>query len=101
MTAAGSAPRAALLPLAVVALDQATKALVRAALDPFEERTLLPGVRVIDTRNTGIAFSLLAGNAIVVAVVTVVALGALVAFFVTQGDRPYVWGCVCTIHLGE
>ena len=48
------------LPLAVVVLDQATKALVRARLPIHESATVIPGMLdVTHIRNTGAAFGIL------------------------------------------
>jgi signal peptidase II len=82
----------ALVAVAVVIADQASKAVVRASIDPFERVQVIPGVlRLIDTRNSGVAFSVFAGGGALVVVVAVVALGALVAFFLTHLHRRLVW----------
>ncbi|MEX2303207.1 MAG: signal peptidase II [Bryobacterales bacterium] len=48
----------------LVALDQWTKALVAAAMPLYSSREIIPGFfRLVHTRNTGIAFSLLADSA--------------------------------------
>ena len=48
--------RAALVAAAVVAADQAVKALVRTAIDPGDEVDLFLGIRFVNVRNNGIAF---------------------------------------------
>jgi signal peptidase II len=83
--------RAALVAAGVVAADQATKALVRAALDLGESRDLLPGVHLVYSRNSGVAFSLFSGGGPLVVIVSFVALGALLAFFFTHLHRRLAW----------
>jgi signal peptidase II len=83
--------RAALLAVAVVAADQVTKALVRGGIDPGESVSVLPGVHLVRTSNPGIAFSQLANGGALVVMVAVIALGALLAFFVTHLHRRLVW----------
>jgi signal peptidase II len=81
----------ALVAAAVVALDQATKAVVRATVDQGDSEAVFPGVEIVHTRNTGVAFGALAGGGAVVTVVIVLALAALLAYFATHVRRPLVW----------
>lgn len=85
------AARALALAVAVVAVDQATKAWARAAVLPGDREAVLPLVDIVNVRNRGVAFGLLADGGIAVTVVTVVALAALVAFFVFNRRRALVW----------
>jgi signal peptidase II len=87
----GAWGRVALVAAGVVALDQATKALVRATVDEGDREGVFPGVEIVHTRNTGVAFGALAGGGAVVTVVIVVALAALLAYFATHVRRPLVW----------
>jgi signal peptidase II len=87
----GAWGRVALVAAGVVALDQATKALVRATVDPGDREAVFPGVEIVHTRNTGVAFGALAGGGVVVTVVIVIALAALLAYFATHVRRPLVW----------
>jgi signal peptidase II len=89
--ALGAGGRVALVAAGVVALDQATKGLVRATVDQGEREAVFPGVEIVHTRNTGVAFGALAGGGAVVTVVIVVALAALLAYFATHVRRPLVW----------
>jgi len=91
MTPGRTALRALLVAVAVVAADQATKALVRAEIDPFETIHVVPGVKLIRTENSGVAFSALSGGGPLVVIVALVALGALAYFFATNLRRPLVW----------
>jgi signal peptidase II len=75
----------------VVAVDQLTKALVRSALDLGEREDLVAGVRLVNVRNTGVAFGFLADGGALLVVGTALALLALVFFFATHTGRPLVW----------
>jgi len=86
-----TARRAALVALAVLVLDQATKALVRGAIERGEQVPLLLGVDLVNVRNTGVAFSLFSGGGTLLVVLPLLALLALVAFLATQARRPFVW----------
>ena len=70
-----------LLPVAVVVLDQATKAVVRAKLPLHESVTVLPGLMdFTHVRNTGAAFGLLnaADFRFKTAVIAIIATAALI-----------------------
>lgn len=75
----------------VVALDQVAKALVRAGLELGERHELIAGVGLVNVRNSGIAFGFLSGGGALLVVGTVIALLALVVFFVTHTGRRLVW----------
>jgi signal peptidase II len=81
----------ALVAVAVVVADQVSKAIVRSSIGPFEQVKVIPGVHLINTRNSGVAFSVFSGGGVLVVVVAVVALGALLAFFFTHLHRRLVW----------
>ena len=84
--------RAAGLAAFVVGLDQVTKALVRANVDRGDRDPILPGVELVNGRNTGVAFGLLEGSGAIVGAVTAVAVVALLVFFAVQRSRrPGVW----------
>ncbi|HEX2104051.1 MAG TPA: signal peptidase II [Solirubrobacteraceae bacterium] len=89
--AGGAWARVAAVTAGIVAFDQATKALVRANLERGDRETVLPGVELVHSRNTGVAFGALSGGGAVVTVVIAVALVALLAYFATHIRRPLVW----------
>lgn len=91
MTAAGSSLRAGLLAAGVLAADQATKALVRAGVEPGERDGILPGVELVHVRNRGVAFSLFEDGGILLVLVAAIAVAALLAFFAMHARRPLVW----------
>jgi signal peptidase II len=65
------------LVLVALVLDQVTKAVVRATLDPHESVEVFRGLRISRTTNEGIAFGLFPGRQSAVAVLTVLALCAI------------------------
>ena len=72
---------ALVLALAVIALDQLTKGIVRGSLEPGERIDLI----------FGIAFGFLGDGGTLVLVVTLVALLAMLAWFATAPSRPGLW----------
>jgi signal peptidase II len=83
---------AALTAVLVVLVDQAVKALVRGAIEPAQTRDVLGStLRLVHVENHGVAFGRFSGNATVVGVLVALALGALIAYFVTHLDTPLVW----------
>lgn len=91
MSASKTAFLTALVAVGVVAADQITKAIVRANISRFEEHELVLGIKLINTRNTGVAFSMFSGGGPFVVIIALIALGALLAFFFTHMHRPLVW----------
>jgi signal peptidase II len=83
--------RALALIVAVVALDQATKALLEAQIDPGEHRDLVLGFELVNVTNEGIAFGFLGDGGSLVLVVTLVALGLLLTWFALAAPRPGLW----------
>ena len=84
-------PRAAALLATVLAADQVTKALVRADVELGSRTDVLPGVDLVHTRNTGVAFSLFQGGGALLIAFTVVAMIAITVFFLRDSERPGVW----------
>ena len=83
--------RAAAVTAVVIALDQATKAIVRSNVAPGDRDGVLPGVEIVHVRNEGVAFNQLGGGGTIVAVVVGVALLALLAYFATHLYKPLAW----------
>jgi signal peptidase II len=75
----------------VVALDQVTKALVRNGVEVGEEDSILPAVTLVHVRNTGVAFGAFSGGGAIVVVLVALALSALLYYFVTHIDKPWIW----------
>jgi signal peptidase II len=91
VTAKGASLRAALVAAGVLALDQATKAIVRAEIARTERIDVLPGIDLVNTRNRGVAFGLFADGGALLAIVAALTLAGLLAFFATHTDRRLVW----------
>src|SRR3984957_13752560 len=91
VSALGAWVRAGLVVLVVLLLDQLSKHLVRQSIVPGEERDVLPGIQLVNTRNHGVAFGFLPGDQTVVTLVIGVALVALLVYFALHATRPLLW----------
>jgi signal peptidase II len=91
VSAVGAWVRAGLVVIAVLVLDQISKHLVRASIVPGEERRVLPGLQLVNTRNHGVAFGFLPGDETAVTLVIGVALLALLVYFALHATRPLIW----------
>ncbi|MCE0484292.1 MAG: signal peptidase II [Methylacidiphilales bacterium] len=92
--------------IAVIALDQLTKAWATASLEPVGSVTLIPGIfNLTYVRNTGIAFGMFAGEGLLVGLF--VAVLALVAIYHLRGmswagwEPNVVGGGLCGGALGN
>ena len=83
--------RAALVAALVIALDQLTKAIVRAEIDRGEQIDLFLSLQFVHARNFGVAFSLFSGGGPLVVIIACVALAALLAFFATHLKTRLIW----------
>ena len=90
-TAARAWARGGVVLAVVLAADQIVKALVVSALQRGEERDLVLGIKLVNTRNTGVAFGQLQDAGAVVAVVIAIAIGALLAYFARNAHVPLIW----------
>jgi signal peptidase II len=78
--------------VAVVAVDQVVKALVRGEIAVGDHETLIGGVlKLVHVRNSGVAFGAFSGGGAIVVVLVVVALVALLLYFATHVHQPLVW----------
>ena len=75
----------------VVALDQASKAIVQSSLVPGESVRALPGVEITNVHNKGVAFGLAGGAGIVVILLAVAALVLILATFARDPRRRGLW----------
>ena len=83
--------RAALVLVAVLALDQLTKRLVSHSIAAGERIAVLPGIHLVHTRNHGVAFGLEADHGTLVAILVGLALLGLLVYFATHASRPLIW----------
>jgi signal peptidase II len=83
--------RAAFVLAVVVAVDQLTKHAVESSIVQGEERKLLPGVQLVDTRNHGIAFGFLPGSHVAVTIAIGLALLGLLVYFALHSATPLIW----------
>ncbi len=90
-SARGAWARAAAVLVTVLAADQAVKALVTGALLRGEQRDLLAGIKLVNTRNRGVAFGQLQDGGILVSVVIAIAVTILVVYFARHARRPLLW----------
>ena len=75
----------------VVALDQATKALVKDEVLPGDHVDLFPGLQLSNVRNTGVAFGALEGAGLAVAILIGLSLTLLIGYFVVNRELPWLW----------
>lgn len=91
MRAAGPWVRAALVLVVVVAADQLSKHAINANIAQGEERKVLPGLDLVNTRNHGVAFGFLPGSHTVVTVLIATALLALLVYFALHSRERLIW----------
>ena len=83
--------RAALVVVAVLALDQVTKALIRGSIPRGGSEKFFIGINLVNTRNKGVAFGLFSNGGAVVILLTAGALVLLLAYFTVRADKPLLW----------
>lgn len=83
--------RAGLVLAAVLVVDQVSKALVRGGIELGSQDAVFPFVKLVHTRNRGVAFGAFEDQTAVVVVVIAIAVAALVAYFATHLDHRLVW----------
>jgi signal peptidase II len=75
----------------VTALDQLTKAWVRSSIDPGERINVFFGLDLVHVKNTGVAFGAFSGSGLLVLVAVLIALTALLTYFIAHIDTPWLW----------
>ncbi len=83
--------RAGLVFGAVLVADQVSKALVTSSLARGEEREVVGFVKLVNVRNTGVAFGQLQNGGVIVTAVIVLAVSALLVYFARNAARPWIW----------
>ena len=87
----GAWARAALVLAVVLAVDQAVKALVTTSLQRGDVREIAAGIKLVNTRNSGVAFGQLQDGGAIVAVVIAIAVTALLVYFARHAHQKLVW----------
>jgi signal peptidase II len=82
---------AALIAVMVVALDQATKAIVRDQIPRGDQRDLILGAHLVHIENDGVAFGRLGGSGVLVALVVAAAVIGVVVYFARHRTTPLIW----------
>jgi len=75
----------------VVAVDQITKQIAATSVAHGESVNVFFGLDITNIRNKGIAFGALKGAGLVVLALTLLALGALLAYFALHPTRHMLW----------
>src|ERR1700704_2986812 len=83
--------RAAVVAIAVAAVDQLSKSAIESSVVPGEDRGLLPGIQLVNTRNKGVAFGFLPGSHVAVTILIGVALAVLLVYFARHRSLPLIW----------
>jgi signal peptidase II len=83
--------RALAVMAAVLIVDRLTKHAVVSGIAVGDVHKFLPGVQLVHVRNSGVAFGFLSGGGGIVLALVLIALGALVAYFLLRPTRPGLW----------
>jgi signal peptidase II len=86
-----AAVRAAVVAALVLALDQITKHTLGTWIKPYQVRHVIPGLSLVYERNTGVSFSFLSGDGLIVYIVVGAALVALVVYLLRRPQLPLLW----------
>jgi len=83
--------RALAVAVLVIVLDRLTKHAVVTGIAVGDVHRFLPGVQLVHVRNSGVAFGFFSGGGALVLGLTLVALGALLVYFILRPRRPWLW----------
>ena len=83
--------RAAITFACVVIADQAVKALVTSSLSGGEERDVVAGIKLVNARNSGVAFGQLQDGGAIVSIVIAAAVVGMLVYFARHAARPWIW----------
>jgi len=75
----------------VAVADQLIKEIVTSSIDRGHEETIVGGVKIVNVRNTGVAFGQLQDGGAILAVIIVVAVAFLLVYFARNTQRPWMW----------
>ncbi len=82
---------AAAVMAAVLVADRITKHLVKTHIQPGQSERVFSWLHLVHEQNNGVAFGFLAGGGALVVIVTAVVAIALLAFFLRDPGRPWLW----------
>lgn len=91
MKRAGGSARAAAVAAVVLGADQLTKALVRGSIERGTSVDVIPGLDLVNVRNSGIAFGLFSGTGPLLALIVGAAVVLLIGVFVAHAHYPLAW----------
>jgi signal peptidase II len=91
ITRKGAFLRAFAVMVAVVVLDRITKHAVKSGIAIGDVHRFLPGVQLVDVRNSGVAFGFFSGGGALVLVLTLTALTALLVYFALRPQHRLLW----------
>ena len=83
--------RALAVVVIVLVVDRITKHAIVSGIPVGDVHRFLPGVKLVDVRNSGVAFGFFAGGGALVLVLTLTALVVLVVYFALRPQRPLLW----------
>ena len=83
--------RVAVLVAGIVAADQILKEVVMSTIERGQEESVIAGIKIVNVRNTGVAFGQLQDGGALVAIVITLAIAALLAYFARHARRRLMW----------
>ncbi|CAN5649118.1 signal peptidase II [soil metagenome] len=83
--------RVAIVLTAIVAADQILKAVVTSSIEREQQESVFAGIKIVNVRNTGVAFGQLQDGGVIVAIVIALAVMALLAYFARHARRRLMW----------
>ena len=83
--------RVAIVLTAIIAADQILKAVVTSSIEREQQESVFAGIKIVNVRNTGVAFGQLQDGGVIVAIVIALAVMALLAYFARHARRRLMW----------
>jgi len=83
--------RAAVVLAGILAADQILKQVVTSGIQRGQQESVIAGIKIVNVRNTGVAFGKLQDGGAIVAIVIALAVAALLVYFSRHARRPLMW----------
>jgi len=83
--------RVAVLLAGIVTADQIIKEVVTSTIERGQQESVIAGIKIVNVRNTGVAFGQLQDGGAIVAIVITLAIAALLAYFARHARRRLMW----------